>query len=329
VNSEARLWIVTPVFFDVESFSLLRDRVLRVLSDDDAIRRYPVTFVVVDDSAGRDDAIATLTRFSDVRVATPPFNIGHQRAIVYGIRSLGSEIGADDLVLTMDADGEDQPEDVVRLLAPLTDGTAGRRTVCLARRTKRHESLQFRLWYLAFRVFFRALTGTVVRSGNFAAFTGNVVHTTLRHPSFDLCYSSTLVSLDIPLHEVPCERGTRYAGRSRMNRTRLFMHGIRMLMPFLDRIAVRALLLFGAVFGLSVTGSLTVVVVRVFTNNAIPGWATFTLLGSMLLSLSSLGSFVVLFATFSQSRAVSLQGLEWSENGTTAQSQLVSQQPTA
>jgi hypothetical protein len=318
LNCDPRLWIVTPVFFDVESFRLLRERLLRILSDCEASSRFAVTFVVIDDSAGRDDEMAALASFSDVRIATPPFNIGHQRAIVYGIRSVGPEIGDDDLVVTMDADGEDQPEDVTRLLAPLVDGTAGPRTVCLARRTKRHESLQFRIWYVIFRVFFRALTGKVVRSGNFAAYRGDVVHTTLRHPSFDLCYSSTLVSLDIPLCEVPCERGTRYAGRSRMSRSRLFMHGIRMLMPFLDRIAVRAFFLFGTVFGLSMLGSLAVVGVRLFTDNAIPGWATFTLLGSMLLSLTSLGSFVVLFATFSQSRAVSLQTLEAPENDGTA-----------
>jgi hypothetical protein len=83
-----------------------------------------------------------------------------------------------------------------------------------------------------------------------------------------------------------------------------------MLMPFLDRIAVRALFLFGTVSCASFIGAIAVIAIRLFTDNAIPGWATFTLLGALLLSLTALGTFLVLFATFSQSRAVSLQVLE-------------------
>jgi polyisoprenyl-phosphate glycosyltransferase len=309
-DASPRLWIVTPVFFDVESFMILRERIHEIIPADVNDPGYELTLVAVDDSAGRDDQIAKLTHLSDVRVVSPPFNVGHQRAIVYGLRCLSANIADEDLVVTMDADGEDQPEDMARLLAPLTQGVIKPRTVCIARRTKRREPIQFRIWYVAFRVLFRALTGSVVRSGNYAAYRGDVVHTTLRHPSFDLCYSSTLVSLDIPVFEVRCARGVRYAGRSRMNRTRLFMHGLRMLMPFLDRIAVRALFLFSAVLALSMLGAVAIVGVRVFTDNAIPGWATFTLLSALLLSLTALGSFVVLFATFSQSRAVSLQSLE-------------------
>ena len=95
-----------------------------------------------------------------------------------------------------------------------------------------------------------------------------------------------------------------------MNMLRLFMHGVRMLMPFMDRIAVRALGAFSAMFSLGITLSLAVVGVRLFTNTAIPGWATATLLGLLILSFIALGNFVVLFAVFSHSRGISLANLE-------------------
>jgi len=45
----------------------------------------------------------------------------------------------------------------------------------------------------------------------------------------------------MPVAYVPCERGRRYQGESKMTYGKLAMHGLRMLMPFTDKIAIRAL----------------------------------------------------------------------------------------
>jgi len=118
------------------------------------------------------------------------------------------------------------------------------------------------------------------------------------------------VSLNLPITFIPCERGTRYTGRSRMDFQKLFVHGLRMLMPFTDRIAIRALVAFSLTFGVGIVLSLTVVAVRLFSRAAIPGWATSTLLLILILSFTALGNFVMLFAVFSQSRGISLANLE-------------------
>jgi uncharacterized membrane protein len=87
-----------------------------------------------------------------------------------------------------------------------------------------------------------------------------------------------------------------------------------MLMPFMDRIAVRALTAFSAMFALGITLSLVVLGIRIFTDTAVPGWATATLVGLLILSFIALGNFVVLFAVFSHSRGISLANLEtWNE----------------
>ena len=64
--------------------------------------------------------------------------------------------------------------------------------------------------YILFRLAFRALVGFVVDSGNFAAYHGWVLRNVLTHPNFDLCYSSSLLSLGLPIVRVPCARGARY-----------------------------------------------------------------------------------------------------------------------
>ena len=99
-----------------------------------------------------------------------------------------------------------------------------------------------------------------------------------------------------------------------MNVFRLFMHGIRMLVPFTDRIAVRALSAFAAMFSVGVLLSFVVIGIRLFTTSAIPGWATATLLGVLILSSIALGNFLVLFAVFSHSQGISLSGLEETVN---------------
>lgn len=296
-------WIVIPVYRDVGSFVILRERLLEVLGADAADAR----FVVVDDTAGQDGEVERLAPYEDVTVLRPPFNLGHQRAIVYALRKILPRVGDDDAIVTLDADGEDQPSDLPRLLAPLRGEERLRRKVVLALRAKRRESLGFKVLYRLFRLLFRSLTGTTVRSGNFAAMPGSVAKRVLLHPTFDLAYSSAILALDVPVEYVPCERGERYQGRSKMTYGRLAMHGLRMLMPFTDRIAIRALAAF-VFFGIAL--ALVVVALKLFTTSSIPGWTSYIALGSLIVSLVALGNFVSLFVLFSQTRAVSLANIE-------------------
>jgi polyisoprenyl-phosphate glycosyltransferase len=311
-----RLWVVSPVYLDVESYLLLRTRLMAVIAADPALTDLDLRLVVADDSGGLDPEMAILREHQDVLVVEPPFNLGHQRAIVYALRTIAGRLEDDDLVVTMDADGEDAPADVPRLLAELLNASSDR-VVVLALRTKRLESRSFKVLYFAFRTAFRLLTGTFVRSGNFAAYRGWVVRRVLAHPNFDLCYSSTLTSLNLATCMVPCERATRLAGQSRMDFPKLVGHGIGMLMPYIDRIAIRALILFSTVMGACFLLALAVVGVKLGTDNAIPGWATSSLLALMISSLVALGNFVILFAVYSQSRGLSLSELEDEDRGST------------
>lgn len=303
-----RVFVVTPVYRDVASFQRLHEEVRKVFADTPELSPRELKFLVADDTAGRDPEIGQLDALGDVEVVTPPFNLGHQRAIVYALRTHAAQIGDDDIVLTLDADGEDRPQDIPRLLTEL-EGEPDPTTVVLARRTSRQTSIAFKLFYAAFKLSFRALTGTVIRTGNFAAYRGHVVQIIGRHPYFDLAYSSALNALDLDVRFVPCARGDRYAGQSRMNVQRLILHGLSMLVPFTDRVALRAMFLFGATVGLSVLLGLAMLVLQL-AGVDVPDWTVYALLGLFVSALISLGNFVVLFVVFSQSQGVSLSGLE-------------------
>jgi polyisoprenyl-phosphate glycosyltransferase len=305
-----RIWFFIPVYLDVESFLQLRARILERLASSVVAGAFEARMVVIDDSGGSDPQIEKIASLADVQVLTTPFNLGHQRAIVFGLRRTEPEIRTEDIVVTMDGDGEDRPEDLPQLLAALLAPPASTRRVVLASRTTRTVTLAFRTLYLFFTVLFRALTGLVIRTGNYAAYRGWVVNQVLFHPHFDLCYSASLISLNLDVHFVPCPRGTRYAGHSRMSYLKLIRHGISMLMPFLDRIAVRALVIFSTMFGLGALLSLLVFVSMVVSRTAFPWWTTAAIIAVLSLSLISLGNFLVLFATYAQSQSFALSSLD-------------------
>ncbi|HEU5062371.1 MAG TPA: glycosyltransferase [Solirubrobacterales bacterium] len=310
-----KTWIFTPVYKDVRSFRILRERLLEVLAAE-AAEVGGVRFVVIDDTAGQDPEVDSLEELEDVVVLRPPFNLGHQRALVYALRKALPAIADEDAIVTLDADGEDRPEDLPRLLRELQAKPAAERSVVLALRTKRRESLGFKILYRGFRLLFRSLTGATVRSGNFAAMPGSIARRALLHPTFDLSYSSAILALDLPIRYVPCERGERYEGRSKMTYGKLAMHGLRMLMPFTDRIAIRALGTFVFFGVLGTILAAIVIFLKLFTGSTVPGWTSYIALGALIVSLVALGNFVSLFVLFSQTRAVSLANIEEIDAGT-------------
>jgi hypothetical protein len=301
------LWLVSPVYFDVPAFEVLRRNLLEQVSTIEELADAEVRLVVIDDSAGCDPEMTALTELEDVQVLTPPYNLGHQRALVYGLRRISATVDEHDVVVTLDADGEDRPEDLPRLVVPVLHSEPSELAVSLALRTRRTEPLLYKLYYLCFRMLFRALTGTTVRTGNYAAYRGRVARRTLGHPYFDVCYSSTLLILNFERTFVPCPRGTRYLGESRMNTGKLAIHGLRMLMPFLDRIAVRALASLTALFVIGLGCVVGMVMVALLTDWVIPGWVRYAAVSLGVLALLAIVNFIVLFAVFTQSRAIALE----------------------
>jgi len=271
-----------------------------------------VAFLLVDDSAGLDPEIDRgLAGAGDVRVIRPPYNLGHQGALVYGLRQAAPTIAIDDIVITMDSDGEDRPEDIPALIAPLVRAPGRLDLIAVARRTHRTKSVFFHACYFCFRILFRIATGTVVRSGNFVAYRGSLLKDIIHHPHFDQCYSSSFISLPLHLEMVPLPRGTRYLGRSKMGFWGLFTHGIRMLMPFTERIAVR---------GIFASALLALAFLALFAGAWI--WdesnpSTWVLVGCIgfFSSLLLLGMHGVLFTTFSQTKSHSLRVLNRHDEG--------------
>jgi len=107
-------------------------------------------------------------------------------------------------------------------------------------------------------------------------------------------YAASVIKLRLPFTTIPTARAPRLAGQSRMSPQALVIHGLSAMSVFSDRIGVR--LLF-ATLGLAlvvVALIATVLVIRLATDFAVPGWATYTI-GILLLLLTQLTIASLLF----------------------------------
>jgi hypothetical protein len=293
----------SPVFFDLPSFLQLRLNILANLP-----AGFEAHFHLLDDTAGEDPALRTLS-LSNVTVLSMPFNLGHQRAVVHGLRRFLSEARGDCLVVTMDADGEDRPEDLPALFAKYLEHEKVR-PIVLAKRTHRKESAVFKGFYFLYKRAFRALTGTVIQTGNYAVLHSGAIAKIIYHPYFDLAYASTLFSLGTNLKFVPCPRGKRYEGRSKMNFSRLAIHGVRMLMPFMDQIAIRGVVAFSALFGFSTIACLALGALRVGGFYTAPNWALMASLLTFVMSFLGICNFAILITIFANVQGVAMARLD-------------------
>jgi hypothetical protein len=74
---------------------------------------------------------------------------------------------------------------------------------------------------------------------------------------------------------VPVCRGRRLAGRSRMNFVSLVVHGLSAISVFGEVVGVRLLVVLSLLMVLTALAACATVAIRLFTDWAVPGWATY------------------------------------------------------
>ncbi len=205
-----------------------------------------------------------------IRILRLRRNLGHQRAIAVGLAYIRDNMACD-AVVVMDSDGEDTPDGVVQLLEAFA---ADHSVAIFAKRARRSESAVFRVFYHLYRGLHCLLTGIAVRVGNFSILPCSYLNTLVAMSELWNHYAAAVFRSRLPFRMVPIPRGKRIAGKSRMNFAALVSHGLSAMSVFGDVIGVR--LLIGSLVGsvLAGLGIVTVIGIRLFSNLAIPGWAT-------------------------------------------------------
>lgn len=283
----AELRVVTPVFNDWPCFI----RLVQELDQACASLACPVSVLAIDD--GSTDlpprnlqAAGPLASLQRVEIVNLAMNVGHQRAIALGLAIAAQEAETGAIVI-MDADGEDRPQDILRLV----QAAQGRDDfVIVAERAHRTESLSFRIFYTLYKLIFALLTGKKLGFGNFSLLSREYAFRLAMLPDLWNTFPGALMRSRLPITRLPVDRGHRYSGSSKMNYASLIVHGLSGLSVYSDTIFVRLLVAVVALFGVSMLVIVTVVGIRLFTDLATPGWATTVVFGTMIILMQAIVS---------------------------------------
>jgi polyisoprenyl-phosphate glycosyltransferase len=200
-------------------------------------------------------------------------NLGHQRAISVGLAYIEAHVPCA-AVIIMDGDGEDNPADVPKLLDKYEQEY--RSKIVFAERVRRSEHWTFRVFYTLYKILNRVLTGHQVRVGNFSVVPYVRLRSLVVVPELWNHYAAAVFNSRQPYCSVPTARARRVGGTSKMNFVSLIIHGLSAISVFSETVGVRLLLMTLSLVAFALGGMACVVVIRLFTDLAIPGWATFT-----------------------------------------------------
>ena len=169
----------------------------------------------------------------------------------------------------MDGDGEDDPTYIPQMLECFEEDP---NRIVLAGRHRRSEGPVFSVGYRIYKAIFRILTGQSISFGNYSLIPMSVARTLAYMPNLWNSLPATVLHSKTPATLLKTVRGRRYHGTSHMKFTNLVTHGLFSISVFSETVPIRMALMIGAT---SLALASAVIVIRLFTEFGIPGWASF------------------------------------------------------
>ncbi|HUF48180.1 MAG TPA: glycosyltransferase family 2 protein [Vicinamibacterales bacterium] len=201
----SRVSVVIPVYRNRDTLAELHRRVCRALESSGA----PFDVIYVDDAcpAASGQGLDALARTDPrVQVQHLPANVGQHQAILKGLAQARG-----DAVVILDADLQDPPEAIPRLLAQLR---AGDEAVFAGRQGAYHDSGGRRLTSRIFKRLQGALLGLPLDAGSYVAISRPVVDRVLALPSRGQTVVAMIGVSARRLSSIPVARAVRPAGQS-------------------------------------------------------------------------------------------------------------------
>ena len=291
MNQLKNIYCLTPIYNDWESFAVLIQEIDKLKKNLDS---YNFFVVAVNDGSTEDLPKDFDFKNISATVLNLKINIGHQRAIAVGLQYIYNEISDYDFVVVMDSDGEDKPQDIKELINKAEQEKE--KKIIFAQRKKRQESTFFKVGYFFYKYLFYFLTGQKISFGNFSVIPSKLLSKVVHQNNIWNHYSGGIIQSKIPYGKVLLDRGKRYKGVSKMNFNSLIIHGLSSIAVYFDFLSLRILRysLYG--IGICFVSVLFILYQKIFTDNAIPGWASSLILiiSGIILQLFSVTLIVLL-----------------------------------
>ena len=283
---QEKIIILIPVYNDWEALNILLPAISPINRNG-----FLLECLVVND--GSTDIIPTIAaKDMQVQLLHLTHNIGHQKALAIGLSYIYENMPCTK-ILIMDADGDDRMEDAMLLLSNASQYPD---KIIMARRAKRKDSPDIRFFYSLYTWMFRLLTSKSIRYGNFCSIPFSLLDKIVYNGDTWMHLSASIIKSTIPHVSIDTSKGNRVTGKSKMNFTGLLMHGIGAIAVFTDIISLRLLVSSALFIVFSFVVLLAILVTKIFTSLAIPGWASS--LGLSLVIIMLISFFISIFMIF-------------------------------
>ncbi len=228
--------ILIPIFNDRESLAKLIENINLEVKDLNS----EISIIVVNDASSQQiiDNYPNIENINFIEIINMKENRGHTRCIASGLKYI-FEKKEFDYVIPMDGDGEDRPEEIknfIQLAEQSEDQTI------VGERTKRSESLFFKLCYQAHKILTLVFTGQSIKFGNFTCLSKSTIEKMLNEKATWNSFSGALKKIDNNLLSVLSVRGTRYFGPSKMSFFNLLKHSLSIISVFRKTVLIRSAL---------------------------------------------------------------------------------------
>ena len=228
--------ILIPIFNDRESLAKLIENINLEVKDLNS----EISIIVVNDASSQQiiDNYPNIENINFIEIINMKENRGHTRCIASGLKYI-FEKKEFDHVIPMDGDGEDRPEEIKNFIQ-LAEQSEYQTIV--GERTKRSESLFFKLCYQAHKILTLVFTGQSIKFGNFTCLSKSTIEKMLNEKATWNSFSGALKKIDNNLLSVLSVRGTRYFGPSKMSFFNLLKHSLSIISVFRKTVLIRSAL---------------------------------------------------------------------------------------
>jgi glycosyltransferase involved in cell wall biosynthesis len=231
-----KITLLIPIYNDRDSLKKLIENINFEVKDLNS----EVSVVVINDASSQQiiDTYQNLENINSFEIINMKENRGHARCIASGLKYI-FEKKEFDYVIPMDGDGEDRPEEIKNFI-DLAEQSNDQSIV--GERTKRSESMFFKLCYLAHKIITLAFTGHNIKFGNFTCLSKSTVEKMLKEKATWNSFSGSLKKIEKNLLSIPSIRSNRYFGPSKMSFFNLLKHSLSIISVFRKTVLIRSAL---------------------------------------------------------------------------------------
>ena len=228
--------ILIPIFNDRESLTKLIEDINFEIKD----LTSQISIIVVNDASSQQitDNYPNTENINTIEIINMKENRGHARCIASGLKYI-SKKKEYDFVIPMDGDGEDRPEEIKNFIQ-LAEQSNGK--TIIGERTKRSESLFFKICYQLHKLLTLGFTGHSIKFGNFTCLSKSTIKKMLNEKATWNSFSGSLKKVEKDLLSIPSIRGTRYFGPSKMSFFNLLKHSLSIISVFRKTVLIRSAL---------------------------------------------------------------------------------------